>query len=294
MKMSLRSGIRSIRRGIGKGVSSLRPRKPNQHLPASAARLEKIQNGISAYIRPSFSDEARLHEFNASIYVSRNELTKKVVDSNPSVIIDIGANIGLSSLSLSLAFPSVTKAIGVEAEFENHAILAKNYELWSQAKSRGLDINKKYFEPIYAVASDKSENLSESLIISRLDGGVSLSGTFRFTEAVDGKKSLANSNLTEHTTFSRRKICLNDLFEKNVNSDEFAVLKVDIEGGEHELFRGDCSWLAKTVYLTVEIHDRFGLPHSSRNIIRSILDYDFAVVPGTDVLHCYNRKLLGL
>ncbi|MDH7944940.1 FkbM family methyltransferase [Pseudohongiella sp. SYSU M77423] len=288
------SRFRLLKKVVRKVHHSLRSDKPNEHLPSSTAKLKKLNSGVIVYIRPSFSDDARLQEFSTSIYVPNNSITSKVVAKNPSVIFDIGANIGLSSLSLSLAFPSVTKIIGVEAESENHTLLKQNYGLWSGNQNIRDGNPPAVFQSVYAVASNISEDLSDSIGISRLAEGVSASGTFRFTDA-NSDESVTASNLAEsQTVFSRRKVNMKELYDTYLGANEFAVLKVDIEGGENELFKGDCEWLEKTVYLTIEIHDRFGLPNSSRNIMRSIVDYDFAVVPGADVLYCYNRKILGL
>lgn len=255
----------------------------NEHLNAEMAEMKRIGDGCYAHLRPSASDSARLQEFYGNIYFVQNYLSLRVLDKSPKVLFDVGANIGLSSLSLSKVIGSIRDVVGVEAEYENFSVLSKNYSLWSK---KGLIS----FLPIYAIAADDS--VSRSVSVSRLSGGTSASGTFSF--------SLASDDVPDFTADSPEIKCssdivsLGELFQKHLGAGECAVIKVDIEGGEDALFRMDCSWLAKTAYLTIELHDGFGLPTSSRNVLKALVEYDFAVIPRDDVLHCYNRPLLGL
>jgi hypothetical protein len=72
-----------------------------------------------------------------------------------------------------------------------------------------------------------------------------------------------------------------------------AILKIDIEGGEQDLFSGDVSWLPLMPIVIVELHD-WMLPGQAvaRNFLRaiSVLDFDFVHV-GENVF-CFNNELL--
>ena len=271
---------------------------PNTHMKSTTAKLYSLDEDYSFYSRPSFSDSARRSEYESCIYAPNNLLTKVVHDKNPIILIDIGANIGLSSLSLHKMFPSIRLIIGIEAEKENFGVLRLNYEHWQskQTESRN-DIVK--FTPIYAIASNICEKNVSNVIPTRLEGGVSASGTFKFITHDSSKQAMSTEDglkIEDPTEFSREKISIDEIFKSYINgsSEGVAVVKVDIEGGEEELFQGPCEWLNRTAFLTVEIHDSMGSPFSSRHLVQKLYEYDFALLPENDVLHCYNRKLLDL
>jgi len=272
---------------------------PNIHMAAKTSALTNLDGNNSCYLRPSFSDWARKCEFKSNIYAPNNPLTQKVKNINPNVLIDIGSNIGLSSLSLSETFPSLRTIIGVEAEKENFEVLRLNYGLW-QSKQINTHDKSTQFLPIYAIASNVSGYGTENVISSRLSGGVSASGTFRFI-AVDSPENSPKSGdkaspENVNVEFSRNQISIDQILTLHTEkgADLIAVVKVDIEGGEEELFLGPCEWLSKTAFLTIEIHDAMGCPNSSRALLKRLSEYDFALLPENDVLHCYNRKILEL
>lgn len=228
--------ISPIRKMIARINNRLSKPSSNLHMKAVTSKVAGLGDGGSAFLRPSFSDWARLREYQSSIYVPNNQLTMAVQRLNPSLLVDIGANIGLSSLSLLKTFHSLDQIIGVEAEKENFEVLKLNYELWK----------KKYlikFEPIYAIASDVSAVDVANVIATRLAGGLSASGTFKF---VSYSQSCAALELSEDDSqklkleFSNRKIAITEVFESYLekNSSATAVVKVDIEGGRRSYFLG--------------------------------------------------------
>jgi FkbM family methyltransferase len=271
---------------------------PNKHLSAKTAKLTKLGGGGLAYLRPSFSDYARIQEFDSMIYLPRNDLTDKLLKLKPKMIVDIGANVGLSSLALSRAFASAEKIVGIEAEYENFSVLQKNYAIWAEESAKFNEDSRKRYFPIYAVASDSSELESSSVEAAKLPAGVSASGIFQFREKeIDINEHICPKERSEHTKlrFSNRKVSMAELFDTHLEQDVgLAVVKVDIEGGEEYLFRGPSNWMDKTIFLTVEIHDWMGAPNASKNLLEKLVLHDFAIVPEQDVLHCYNRALLEL
>jgi len=250
----------------------------NHHLSAETAEIVNISKKSQAYLRPSFSDKARVAEYNQEIYLPECTLTDALKAYKPNVLVDIGANIGLSSLALAESIPTLKKVIGVEAEQENFRVLRQNYNLWSDS------LNSE-FVSIYGVAS---ANGMSAIVASALPGGVSASGTFMFT----------NSN-TEQTETIRRPITFGPSLKVSdillhLHPSDKVIVKVDIEGGEEFLFDNSDNWLERIAFLTIELHDRFGLPNSSRTVFNLLASGDFAVYPREDTLHCYNRKLLSL
>jgi hypothetical protein len=133
-----------------------------------------------------------------------------------------------------------------------------NYNLW-QSKKINAHGNFIQFLPIYAIASNVSEHRAENVIFSRLSGGMSASGTYRFIAGDFAENTRKNGEADPldnvNIEFSLNKISIDEILRLHVEKggDLIAVVKVDIEGGEAELFLGACEWLSKTAFLTIEI-----------------------------------------
>ena len=253
----------------------------NVHLPANAAQLKRLPFvNHNAWLRPTESDVGRVAEYCAGIYFRDSYLHEALNRLGPTVLVDVGANIGLSSLSLLDEFKSLKKVIGIEAEPLNFALLQRNFDLW------GGIFSKVEFSAVNAIASHSSNQVfSQAASLNELTGRNSASGTFRFTADGEGnQRNLANLSCT---------VGIRDLIE-SISAEEQIVLKVDIEGGEEELFKGDNSWLRRVAFVTSEVHDKFHpvLFQSSKAMIKALVENDFAFVPDKDVIHCYNRERL--
>lgn len=283
--------FRKLNRQVRKSV-------PNVHMPAKSAKLRRVDERMWAYLRPSFSDSARIQEYLQAIYAPRNQFTSAVQQLKPRFLIDVGANVGLSTLALLREFPSLIHIAGIEAEHENYETLKLNYNYWQE----NLDIDNKNVRrlvPIYAVASNDSVR-KFTVTPKRLTGGISASGTFQFvkrplspeTRSLNNEMSIVENEIV----FSSENVTIEDVLRQYLgkNQEGVAIVKVDIEGGEEDLFSGPCDWMRETAFLTVEVHDYMGALHSSRPLIKKLFEYDFAIIPREDVLHCYNRSLLSL
>lgn len=89
----------------------------NAHLSIDEAACRSIPfSEDKAWLCPTFSDSARVTEFLNNIYFNKNWLHDVLLQIKPTVLIDVGANIGLSSLSLIKEFTSIKKVIAIEAE----------------------------------------------------------------------------------------------------------------------------------------------------------------------------------
>jgi FkbM family methyltransferase len=244
--------------------------KPNIHLESSTSK-QKIIRGVPIFLRPSSSDQARLREFRQDIYSGDKKFLRYLNDNiKPTVLFDFGANIGLSSLALCNSIPSVQKIISVEAEKENYGVLKKNCNIWNE-------VFDKSFIPVQGIISGNENFMNQ---VENLQEGYSASGTFVYKK-VDGCINESMKSITPH-----------NLLKKFDIGNQVIICKIDIEGGEYELFEGDTSWLENVAYLSIEIHDRFSVNSikSSINFLKALLKYDFAIVPSQDTLFCYNRK----
>lgn len=274
------TNLRPLYRKLFLKLWRLTKRYPNAHLSADTATLRKIPlTPHRAHIRPSASDLARVSEFSSEIYISRNYLHQAIARQKPRLLLDIGANIGLSTLAVLSEFPSLTKIVGIEAEEENWKVLKKNYQLWS---TKYPDVE---FVPIHAIASADEDIAYSSSKLSE-SSEYTASGTFKFVPADDEVDK--NTPLIE-----RRAITIDSLLE-NIEGGGGAICKLDIEGGEQYLLAENTEWLSEISLFSVEVHDRYdpSLLHSSQNLLSALHKFDFAIVPEKDILHCYARKFL--
>ena len=160
----------------------------------------------------------------------------------PKLIIDCGANIGLSAIYFKNRFPNA-KIIAVEPEKSNFELLKKNTEKYTN---------------IFCVQSG-IWNKSANLIIK--DDSV---GNWGF--------------LVEEVNYQSNDIIpaisINDIIDK-YGINQIDILKIDIEGSEKELFEMNFeNWLKITKVLIIELHD--GLkPGASKSFFKAISRYDF-------------------
>jgi FkbM family methyltransferase len=164
------------------------------------------------------------------------------------LILDAGANIGASSVYFALNFPDAV-TIAVEPDLSNFQLLARN--------ASGLDIEPQ----LAAVAAERGR-------MKVVDPGESFWG-FR-TERVGEGEAAAGMEVPSQP--------VNDIYASCAARCFPFIAKIDIEGGEGDLFRANTEWVAATPVLIIELHD-WMLPKqgTSANFLRCIagLDRDF-------------------
>lgn len=184
----------------------------------------------------------------------------------PSLIIDAGANIGAATVYFSKTF-SNSLIFAIEPEVNNCHLLNIN--------TKGLNV----FNFHGAIADVDGE-----LIV--VDPGISDWG-FRTRPVIESEIHPDTQKVKSIST----KTILSHAATKNTNP---LILKIDIEGGEDALFRGDSSWLDKFPLVIIELHDWL-LPFSgsSRSFIKAIAQHDFDVVYRGENIFLFNRRILG-
>jgi FkbM family methyltransferase len=72
------------------------------------------------------------------------------------------------------------------------------------------------------------------------------------------------------------------------------ICKIDIEGGEDNLFSASTDWVDQFPLIVIELHDWL-LPFSgsSRNFQRVMAQHDFDVLNKGENLFCFNRRILS-
>jgi len=72
------------------------------------------------------------------------------------------------------------------------------------------------------------------------------------------------------------------------------IAKIDIEGGEAELFSSNCTWMGEFPLIIIELHDwMLAGKASSRNFLHAIAAYNFDVMLHGENLFCFNNDLLA-
>jgi FkbM family methyltransferase len=173
------------------------------------------------------------------------------------LVIDAGANIGASSVYLALTIPE-SRVVALEPEPGNYSLLCSNVE--------GLDVRC-----LQAAVASKSGRTR------LLDPGHGAWG-YRTDPSGEGPEVPA--------------VTIPQILEEYGEPAYYPfMVKIDIEGGEKDLFEGDTSWVERTAIVVVELHDWL-LPRQGTAIpfLRcvSALDRDF-VLNGENVFSIDNR-----
>jgi FkbM family methyltransferase len=181
------------------------------------------------------------------------------IDFEPKIIIDGGANIGMSAIYYALRYPKA-KIISLEVSSENFELLKHNTRDFPNVK------------PVCKGVWNETGHLKI------IDEG---KGANAFTvQRVD--------NPSENTIPA---ISLTDIM-KEENVDVLDIVKLDIEGAEKMVFDNNFeSWLPRTRLLIVELHDRMQ-PGSSKSVFNAIAKYDFICETKWENLIFFNRQKL--
>lgn len=157
----------------------------------------------------------------------------------PSVIVDCGANIGLTSLFFRSKYPNA-RIVAVEADASNAAMACLN------------------------LAGDNLTSVMHAAVWPTV-GFVSVSGgeawSKRVSEGMDGEPVQA--------------VTIPDVMERH-GINRIGFLKIDIEGAEKQLFSGDVSWLAAVRCIAIELHERYA-PGCTDTFLKAITPFGFKV-----------------
>ncbi len=170
----------------------------------------------------------RLHP--ADLFIYQEVLLDKGYElelhQKPEVIIDLGANIGLSSISFLQQFPHA-KVIAIEPSLKNFKLLEQNLSYYPNA-------------------------IAVHAAIWNQDGPLNLQGAdddfMTFTVDPSHSKDSVISQV-EGVTMST--------LMKRFDIGHVDLLKVDIEGAEQELFETAKDWIDQVEAIVIESHERF-------------------------------------
>ena len=162
------------------------------------------------------------------------------------VIIDCGANTGLSSVFLAQLFPEA-EIVSLEPSTDNFRILSQNAELFPS------------ITPIRCGVWDRSTHLK---ITNR---------TAKPWAYQTGECDPADPDAIPALTIP-------DIIEK-VPDGELLIIKIDVEGAEEAIFRSNTDWVIKTPLIMIELHDWiFPQRRTSSNLIVCIAKMRFEIL----------------
>lgn len=188
----------------------------------------------------------------------QNEYTFNL-DRNPRSIVDVGANVGISTAYFATMFPSA-KIVALEPEESNFRQLKKNIAAYPNVTA------------VHAALWDTDG------IVNVSDPGLSEWGfQVKKGQALESKNSV-------------RSITILTLMREH-GIDEIDILKIDIEGAEIEVFEASKTWIKNVGLLIAELHDgeRKG---SSRAFYNNTNNFDDEWRIGENV-YLVNRKIIN-
>lgn len=173
------------------------------------------------------------------------------------LVLDLGANIGLSTLYFAKNWPKAT-IVGLEPDEGNHALLCQNTAGHEQViPMRGAIASKHSYARI--INPEDPEWGYRTKIDDRHNGGVVA-------------------------------LSIAELVERYGDCEPF-ICKIDIEGAEQELFSANTEWVARFPIVVIELHDwLFPRTANSANFLRVIAGMDRDFVPsGENIFSISNR-----
>jgi FkbM family methyltransferase len=201
--------------GGAKAILALTQHKVFKNHPEIAVLVPGIPTPVR--IRVQTSDVIVLRQ----VLLNREyELPVGVV---PSVIIDAGANIGMTSVFFANRYPSA-RILSIEPEISNFKMLVKNTSAY------------KSVIPIHGALWGRATSVAVRGVAEFSHWGVRVS--------------------EESSTVSAPAFTVSDLMGR-YGIEFIDILKLDIEGAELEVFETSDSWIGRVGMLAVETHDRF-------------------------------------
>lgn len=225
------------------------------------------ENEIYFRVAPS-SDYAVIHQiFQQKVYSLNGWEHKKILEkyhqdnfsNNRPLIIDAGANMGASSIFFSEEY-NKSLVISIEPEKNNYSMLRLNTAEKSIIAIEG------------AVGSDSG-------LMYLNDPG---NGDVGYRVLSQGKYEVKVHSINELITIG-----------KKYEAKPF-ICKIDIEGGEAELFSKNINWIDDFALIIIELHDwMLPMQGSSKRFLDAVSKLDFEMLQKGENLFFFNKKLLS-
>lgn len=181
---------------------------------------------------------------------TRERYDKIVARGMTPLIIDCGANCGMSVLWWRKVFP-LAKIIAIEPSSENFDALIAN----THHDSR--------IECIKSAIWSRRTTL-------HVDNPADSAWALRFSDH--------GADLEERPSGQTDTITISEIIENEVSDDNLLILKIDIEGGEKQLFSENIDWISATPLLIIETHDSLQPgARTSLPLFKALVDHDYEI-----------------
>lgn len=181
---------------------------------------------------------------------------EKIIKNSKYLIIDAGANIGASSLFFLNTWEN-SFVVALEPERKNYALLNLN----------SID---KEIKPIEAAIGSEP-------------------GCMYLSDPGNGDVGFRVESTGEYEV---NVLTINQIIEKYEKFKPF-IVKIDIEGGESELFSKNTEWVEKFPLIIIELHDwMLPLKMSSKNFQNVLFKKNFEILHKGENIFCFNIDLL--
>jgi FkbM family methyltransferase len=199
---------------------------------AMNAKVTK-STGYCSVKRPGYEHPFRLRVPSSDVdtyeQIFINQKYDFVLEKQPKVIVDAGANIGLASIYFANECPEA-KIIAIEPEISNFELLTENVRPYPQVI------------PIQAALWNKTEELLLT------DPGL---GKWGFM--TEHRSEIASqSRVARHPVMA---VTINDLLDRYALKS-IDILKVDIEGSEREVFGDSAAWIDRVDSIIIGLHEQ--------------------------------------
>lgn len=170
----------------------------------------------------------------------------------PRVIVDVGANSGITSVYYANKYPQA-RVLAIEPELSNYEILEKNAA------------------PYANIACVRAALWKNDKTLTIADPGL---GHWGFQAVEDSKAGRASSSDVEGIT-------VNTLMTR-FGIDYIDFLRIDIEGAEQEVFEDASLWIDRVGVIAIELHDRLK-SGCSRSFYLATADFEWELRRGETV-----------
>lgn len=175
-----------------------------------------------------------------------------LIGASPSWIVDAGANTGIATVFFAEHFPEAI-IVAIEPDLDNFKMLQEN--------------TSRYGQRVHCVRAALWSHRGSVDVIDPGSGAWSM----RVQESTG-----------EVAKLNRRVLALtvDDIVEQ-FSIDRINILKMDIEGGESEVFQDASSWIGSVDAIAIELHDRH-VPGCSERFQRATSEFAQSAVKGED------------
>lgn len=242
MLVALRTAIKAYVRPL--------PLNPHKYLFKKSITPEIISVQLSKKFPPVY-----LRKNETDVTVFNNVFHRREYDIDfreiPEVIVDGGANIGLTSVFFAQKFPDAT-IVAVEPEPGNFAMLKRNTAPYPNVRALNCGL------------WNKSTNL-------------------RIIDYGEGAWAFVVTEVPEAASDTVKAMSIRDLMQEQ-GLTKIDLLKIDIEGSEKELFEeGAGEWLPYVRTIVVELHDRFKKGCTAA-VIKALQPFEYSLEPSCECI----------